>query len=88
MHDAIELFSEHLEELREIYTKETQPTLHARRAAELTVAANGLFGDVDDTIREAVLMAAGRKLSPERLAETARAGLKEVLSRLLASNEK
>ena len=85
MHDTIELFSEHLGELREIYTKEIQPTLHARRTAELTGAADGLFGDVDDTIREAVLMAAGRKLSPERLAETARAGLKEILSRLLAS---
>jgi hypothetical protein len=78
MHDTIELFSEHLGELREIYTKEIQPTLHARRAAESTGAADGLFGDVDDTIREAVLMAAGRKLSPERLAETARTGLKEI----------
>ena len=78
MHDTIELFSEHLGELGEIYTKEIQPTLHARRTAELTGAADGLFGDVDDTIREAVLMATGRKLSPERLAETARAGLKEI----------
>jgi hypothetical protein len=44
----------------------------------LTRAADGLFGNVEDTIREAMLMATGRKLSPERLAETARAGLKEI----------
>jgi hypothetical protein len=41
-------------------------------------SADGLFGNVEDNIREAVLMATGRKLSPERLAETARAGLKEI----------
>ena len=78
MHDTIELFSEHLGELREIFAKEVLPTLHARRIAELMGAADGLFGNVEDTIREAVLMATGRKLSPERLAETARAGLKEI----------
>jgi hypothetical protein len=78
MHDTIELFSEHLGELREIFGKDVLPTLHARRIAELTGAADGLFGNVEDTIREAVLMATGRKLSPERLAETARAGLKEI----------
>jgi Nucleotidyltransferase len=78
MHDTIELFSEHLGELREIFGKDVLPTLHARRIAELTGAADGLLGNVEDTIREAVLMATGRKLSPERLAETARAGLKEI----------
>jgi hypothetical protein len=78
MHDTIELFSEHLGELREIFEKDVLPTLHARRIAELTGAADRLFGNVEDTIREAVLMATGRKLSPERLAETARAGLKEI----------
>jgi hypothetical protein len=78
MHDTIELFSEHLGELREIFAKDVLPTLHTRRIAELTGAADDLFGNVEDTIREAVLMATGRKLSPERLAETARAGLKEI----------
>ena len=81
MHDTIELFSDHLGELRKIFVKEIQATLHARRIAELTGAADGLFGNVDDTIREAVLMATGRKLSPERLAETSRAGLKEIIGR-------
>jgi hypothetical protein len=34
-----------------------------------------------DTIREPALMAVGRKLSPERLAETAQAGLKDVFEK-------
>jgi hypothetical protein len=60
------------------FGKDVLLTLHARRVEELTRAADGLFGNVEDTIREAMLMATGRKLSPERLAETARAGLKEI----------
>jgi nucleotidyltransferase-like protein len=80
MHDTIEVFSEHLEELREIYTKNVQPTLHARRTSELKGAANRLFGTVDDTIREAVVMATGRKLNSEAMAESSRAGLREVFA--------
>ncbi len=78
IHDTIELFSEHLEELWEIFTKEIRPTLHPKRTVELSGAAERLFGKVDDTIREAALMATGRKLSAERLAETSRAGLMEI----------
>lgn len=78
MHDTVEPFSEHLGELRELFPKDVLPTLHPGGAAKLVGAAGGLFGKVEDTIREAALMATGRKPSPERLAETARAGLKEI----------
>ena len=40
--------------------------------------AGTLFDKVTDTIREAALMADARKLNPERLAETSRAGLNEI----------
>jgi len=80
MHDTIEVLSEHLGELRTIFRKEVEPRLRARRTAELEGAADRLFGKIDDTIREATLMTTGRKLSPERLAETSRAGLKEIFS--------
>lgn len=62
----------------EIYAKEIHPLRHANRGLELSTAADGLFGKVSDTIREAALMAAGRKLGAEALAETCRAGLKEI----------
>lgn len=78
MHDTIEVFSESLEELQEIFRNDVVPKLHRRRVAELESAADRLFGNVDDTIREAALMAVGRRLSPERLAERERAGLKEI----------
>ncbi len=84
MHDTIEVFSENLDELLKLFRSHFAPKLHARRIAELQGAPERLFGKVDDTIREAALMAAGRKLSPERLAETAQAGLKEIFGKKAA----
>jgi hypothetical protein len=52
--------------------------------AELEGAPERLFGKVEDTVREAALIAAGRKLSPDRLAATAQAGLKAILGRKAA----
>ena len=62
MHDTIEVFSENLEELRHIFRKDIVPHLHPRRLAELEQACNRLFGKIDNTIREASLMATGRSL--------------------------
>ena len=78
MHDTVELFSETLDELQKLFRGTVAPTLHPRRLAEIEGAAETLFGKVDDTVREAALMAGGRRLNPERLAETARAGLTEI----------
>jgi len=81
MHDTIEMFSENLDELQKLFRGAVALKLHRRRVVELEGAAGRLFGKVEDTIREAALMAVGRKLSPERLAETAQAGLKEVFEK-------
>jgi hypothetical protein len=78
VHDTIESFSEHLGELSGINETDIRPRLHANRIAELTEAGGELFGKVNDTIREAALIASGRKVSAETLAETCRAGLKEI----------
>ena len=78
IHDTIELFSEHLEELCKIYQSVLQSKLHRNRHSELHGAADYLFGKVTDTAREAALMATGRHLDPEALAETSRAGLQEI----------
>jgi hypothetical protein len=81
MHDTVGVFSENLEELRQISRKDLAPHLHSRRVAELEQAGDKLFGKIDDTTREASLMATGRTLSPERLAETGQAGLKEIFGK-------
>ena len=43
-------------------------------------AADALFGNVDDTIREAVQMVVDRKLNPETFTETCRAGLNAIFT--------
>jgi hypothetical protein len=78
IHDTVEVFSESLDELRQIFRNDIVLHLHPRRVAELEQAANRLFGKVDDAIRETSLMAYERRLGPERLAETALAGLTEI----------
>jgi hypothetical protein len=64
--------------MRKIYVKDLRPRVHANSVAELSEAPDGLFGKVNDSIREAALMATGRKLSLAALAETSCAGLKEI----------
>ena len=78
MHDTIEVFSETLDELQKLFRSDVAPNLHPRRITELERAAGTLFEKVTDTIREAALIAGARKLNPERLAETSRAGLNEI----------
>jgi hypothetical protein len=78
MHDTVEVFSENLAEVRQIFRTEIVKHLHPGKVAEIEQAAEMLFGRVGDTIRETSLMATGRKLGPEQLAETARAGLTEI----------
>jgi hypothetical protein len=78
IHDTIDVFSESLEALQNSFGQDVAGKLHPRKRAELEGAADRLFGKVNDTIREASRMAAGRKLNPERLAESSRAGLREI----------
>ncbi len=43
-----------------------------------TGAGERLFGRINDTLRESVLVARGRNLNGEALLETCRAGLREI----------
>jgi len=81
IHDTVEVFSENLGELQKVFEQEVAPKLHPRKRAEVEGAAEKVFGRVDDTIREATVMAVGRKLTAERLAEASQAGLKEIFTR-------
>jgi hypothetical protein len=78
LHDTIEVFSETLDDLQNIFRGAIASKLHPRRLADLEEAPERLFGKVDDTIRDAARMASGRGLAADRLAETAHAGLTEI----------
>jgi hypothetical protein len=78
IHDTIETFSANLAELREVFANEIRPKLHANQLREVRNAADALFGDVKDTVREAVIMATRRGLTGDAFIETCRAGLKAI----------
>ena len=80
IHDTIEAFSGSLEELREIFANQIAGGLHPRRVRELKNAAGVLFASVNDIIREAALMALGRRLTAQAIIETGRAGLQEIFA--------
>jgi hypothetical protein len=77
IHDTVETFALILAELRQLFVNEIRPQMHGNQVRELQNAPDALFGKVNDTVREAVLMA-GRRLNAEALIETCRAGLKAI----------
>ena len=79
IHDTIELFGESVPALREIWHHSISPTLSATARRAVSNAADQVFGAVNDTIREAALIAAMRRLSPIRIQEVCSAGLDELL---------
>lgn len=81
IHDTIDVFSERLDELRRIFEEEVSPKLHAKRRKELEDSAESLFGKVGDASRKASQMSLERRLSPERIAESSVAGLREIFER-------
>jgi hypothetical protein len=78
IHDTIETFAASLTELEAVFTNEIRPILHPKQLTEVRSATDAFFGAVNDTVREAVLMATGRKLTAEQLIETCRAGLEAI----------
>lgn len=78
LHDTIELFAASLNELREVWTNRVSPALERRVSGRVYEARDRIFGEVTDLTRKAARMAAGRRLSPEALMETSRAGLQRL----------
>jgi len=76
-HDTIEVFAANLAELREVFTREIHPKLRRKQLGEEANAAEALFGSVNDTVREAALVARGR-VNAEAFIETCRSGLKAI----------
>lgn len=81
MHDTLQVFGARLEELQQEWTGHLQPRLHPKDAKLVSTAANWLFGEVTDVIREAATMAADRDLDPYEVQQSCRYGLEIVLAR-------
>ncbi len=77
IHDTIELFGSKLEALNELWNKVVLPNLHPNHVARLSGSISTLFSEVNDTTRDAALIArsSGGVLSPDELQEACSVGL-------------
>jgi hypothetical protein len=78
MHDTIELFAGSLGALHETWNASVAPTLGRAATNVARSQADALFSSVNDTVREAALIAAPR-LSPGGLQEACKAGFERLL---------
>jgi len=70
IHDTIEAFGDALPELRKLWQESIRPLLSLKARRSIEDAPKVLFSEVNDSVREAVRMAAGRLHSPLQLIET------------------
>lgn len=80
VHDTLELFAGHREALGAMWRESVRPTLHPRVGRDIKRLAVEFFANVDDVIRQAALIPAGRSLTPERLRATCALGLEEIFA--------
>ena len=78
LHDTIELFGASLDVLGEEWELAAKPELSESAVRTVEASADTVFSKVTDDIRGAAQAAAGRALTPERIQELCRAGLKAV----------
>lgn len=78
IHDTIELFGRSLPILGEEWRNAFRRQLHATVVRTIERARSASFARVDDTSREAALMATGRKLSADELLEICRIAWKQI----------
>lgn len=80
IHDTIETFGGNLAAIREQWLGSVRPALHAKAVRLVERAAEEYFREVDDTIREAARIAAGRNLTPAVVRELCALGWQLIFS--------
>jgi hypothetical protein len=80
IHDTIETFGGNLIAIREEWKATLRPTLPPRAIRQVELAAEALFHEVNDTVREAARIAIGRNLTPEMVRELCAYGWQQIFS--------
>jgi hypothetical protein len=73
-HDAIEFFGDELPELRKLWQGTVRPFLSPEARRSIEAAPTVLLGEVNDSVREAVITAPERIFSPLQLIGTCEVG--------------
>jgi hypothetical protein len=80
IHDTLEVFGARLEELNHEWRTEVKPRIHPKSVRKIQRAATDLFGELNDTIRDAAQMTGARKLSAEAVRERCNFGLTRIFN--------
>ena len=80
IHDTLQLFGGHLEELASLWNLSVKPSLAPRAARNVIRLSTEMFADVTDTIRDAAQMPQDRKLNPDLLRRSCGAALNQILT--------
>ena len=80
IHDTIETFGGNLGSIRGQWQTNVRPALHTKAARLVERTAEVYFREVDDIIREATRIAAGRNLTPEMVRELCGYGWTQIFS--------
>jgi hypothetical protein len=80
IHDTIETFGSSLDQIRAEWHDSLRKHVHSNAIRSINQAIKSLFGGVNDLVREAALMAIGRRLSPRQIANVCETGLTRIFS--------
>jgi hypothetical protein len=80
IHDTLKTFGGCLPELRSEWTNRVRPQLQRKSVRMVECAAETLFAEMNDFVRQAALIASGRELSPKGILEVCNVGLKQVFA--------
>ena len=78
IHDTLETFGARIADLRAEWINKIRLRLHARSVRLVENAADALFGEMSDPVREASRIAQDRALSPEAIREVCSFGFQQV----------
>jgi len=79
IHDTLELFGSSIPELRAVWFDQVRPQLVSRTEAKARQSVKRLFSQLNDPVRQAALMTAQRKRTPEAVLEVCATGLRTLL---------
>lgn len=80
IHDTLETFGGKLNDLHREWQGQVRPLLHKRAVHKVVRGVRGLFGQINDSVREAARIAGDRKLTPASIREACHYGLERVFS--------
>lgn len=79
IHDTLELFAAHVDEMATLWRHEISASVHARWVQKTLRAKDELFGRLNDRIRDAALIPQDRDIDPERMRLLCLSALGEIL---------